>query len=163
MTRPEISVGLAGWSDVVEISLMSQDLIEKGLRWSWTPRRVAASVRSPNTIVVVARAEDQIAGFGIMRYGDHDAHLDLLGARGLARRLRAARAGSARDQERRSGQGGQQKRRRNQRGNGAAARRNAASLCVRPVFPLARPPDPPTRSLYDMIAAFMQLQACVEK
>jgi ribosomal-protein-alanine N-acetyltransferase len=93
MTRPEISVGLARRSDVVEIALMSRDLIEKGLRWSWTPRRVAASVRSPSTIVVVARAEDQIAGFGIMRYGDDDAHLDLLAVEhdyrreGLGRRL----------------------------------------------------------------------------
>jgi len=93
MTRPEISVGLAGWSDVVEISLMSQDLIEKGLRWSWTPRRVATSIRSSNTIVVVARASDRIAGFGIMRYGDDEAHLDLLCVdcdyrrEGLGRRL----------------------------------------------------------------------------
>ncbi len=93
MTRPEISVGLARISDVVEIARMSRDLIEEGLRWSWTPRRVAASVRSPNAIVVVARAEAQIAGFGIMRYGDDEAHLDLLGVgceyrrKGLGRRV----------------------------------------------------------------------------
>jgi ribosomal protein S18 acetylase RimI-like enzyme len=93
MTRPEISVGLARPSDVVEIALMSRDLIEKGLRWSWIPSRVAASVRSSNTIVVVARAEDRIAGFGIMRYSDDEAHLDLLGVshdhrrEGLGRRL----------------------------------------------------------------------------
>jgi len=79
MTRPEISVALARKSDVVEIALMSRDLIEHGLRWSWTPSRVAASVRSSNTIVVVARAGERIAGFGIMRYGDDEAHLDLLG------------------------------------------------------------------------------------
>jgi ribosomal protein S18 acetylase RimI-like enzyme len=93
MTRPEISLGLAQWSDIVEIARMSRDLIENGLRWSWTPSRVAASVRSPNTIVVVARAADGIAGFGIMRYGDDEAHLDLLGVgrdyrrEGLGRRL----------------------------------------------------------------------------
>jgi ribosomal-protein-alanine N-acetyltransferase len=93
MTRPEISVGLARRSDVVEIASLSRDLIEKGLRWSWTPGRVAASVRSPTTLVVVARAADRIAGFGIMRYGDDDAHLDLLGVdpdrrrEGLGRRL----------------------------------------------------------------------------
>jgi len=93
MTRPEISVAPARRSDVVEIALMSRDLIEEGLRWSWTPSRVAASVRSSNTIVVVARTEDRIAGFGIMRYGDDEAHLDLLGVRhdyrreGLGRRL----------------------------------------------------------------------------
>jgi ribosomal protein S18 acetylase RimI-like enzyme len=43
--------------------------------------------------VVVARAGTRIAGFGIMRYGGDDAHLDLLGVamdcrrRGLGRRL----------------------------------------------------------------------------
>jgi [ribosomal protein S18]-alanine N-acetyltransferase len=79
MTHPETSVGLARVSDAVEIACMSRDLIEQGLRWSWTPRRVAASVRSPHALVVVARSGDQIAGFGIMRYGDDEAHLDLLG------------------------------------------------------------------------------------
>src|SRR5438093_9126341 len=91
MTRPEIA--LARRSDVVEIALMSRDLIEKGLRWSWTPSRVAASVRNSSAIVVVARAVDRIAGFGIMRYGDEEAHLDLLSVghdyrgEGLGRRL----------------------------------------------------------------------------
>jgi ribosomal protein S18 acetylase RimI-like enzyme len=93
MTRHEISIGLARRSDVVEIACMSRNLIETGLRWSWTPGRVAASVRRPDAIVVVARAADRIAGFGIMRYGDDDAHLDLLGVghdyrrEGLGRRL----------------------------------------------------------------------------
>ena len=93
MTLPEISVGLARQSDVVEIARMSRDLIEEGLPWSWTPDRVAASVRSSTTLVVVARAADRIAGFGIMRYGDYEAHLDLLGVgndyrrEGLGRRL----------------------------------------------------------------------------
>jgi [ribosomal protein S18]-alanine N-acetyltransferase len=93
MTRPQISIGLARSADVVEIACMSRDLIENGLRWSWTPRRVAASVGRSNALVVVARAEDQIAGFGIMRYGDDEAHLDLLGVDhdyrggGLGRRL----------------------------------------------------------------------------
>src|SRR6266852_4106025 len=93
MTRPEISVGLARMCDAVRIARMSRDLIENGLRWSWTPERVAASVRRADAIVVVARATDQIAGFGIMRYGDDEAHLDLLGVdhdyrrAGLGRRL----------------------------------------------------------------------------
>ena len=93
MMRPEISIGLARRSDVVEIASLSRDLIEMGLRWSWTPRRVAASVRNPTAIVVVARAVGRLAGFGIMRYGDDEAHLDLLGVdhayrrEGLGRRL----------------------------------------------------------------------------
>jgi ribosomal-protein-alanine N-acetyltransferase len=93
MTRPEISLAVARLSDAVEIARMSRTLIEDGLPWSWTPRRVAASVRSRNAIVVVARTPPRIAGFGIMRYGDDEAHLDLLGVHpghrreGLGRRL----------------------------------------------------------------------------
>jgi ribosomal-protein-alanine N-acetyltransferase len=40
--------------------------------------RVAASIRAPEVNVLVARIQENIAGFGIMRYGDEDAHLDLL-------------------------------------------------------------------------------------
>jgi len=93
MNQPEIALGPARCSDALEIATMSRDLIEQGLRWSWTSARVAASVRSPTTLVVVARAAGRIAGFGIMRYGDDDAHLDLLGVdhayrrAGLGRRL----------------------------------------------------------------------------
>jgi ribosomal-protein-alanine N-acetyltransferase len=84
---------LARRSDVVEIARMSRDLIEDGLPWSWTPRRVEASVRRRDALVVVARVGTRIAGFAIMRYRDDDAHLDLLGVapeyrrRGLGRRL----------------------------------------------------------------------------
>lgn len=93
MTDHDIPIGLARASDVDRIAIMSRDLIEQGLRWSWTPRRVAASVRSPQANVVVARIDNRIVGFGIMRYGDDDAHLDLLGVcrdhrrMGLGRRL----------------------------------------------------------------------------
>ena len=93
MIRSEVSLGLVRRADVVEIAVMSRDLIEEGLRWSWTPQRVAASVRSPAALVVVARDPGGIKGFGIMRYGDDEAHLDLLGVvpdcrrQGLGRRL----------------------------------------------------------------------------
>jgi [ribosomal protein S18]-alanine N-acetyltransferase len=40
--------------------------------------RVAASIRAPDVNVLVACSHEKIAGFGIMRYGDTDAHLDLL-------------------------------------------------------------------------------------
>jgi ribosomal-protein-alanine N-acetyltransferase len=79
MTRHEFSIGLARASDAVEIAEMSRDLIETGLGWSWTPSRVTASVHNPNALVVIARASGRIAGFGIMRYNDDEAHLDLLG------------------------------------------------------------------------------------
>ena len=88
-----IPLVLARRSDVLEIARMSRDLIEDGLDWSWTPRRVEASVRRRDALVVVAQTETRIAGFAIMRYRDDDAHLDLLGVApeyrrsGLGRRL----------------------------------------------------------------------------
>jgi ribosomal-protein-alanine N-acetyltransferase len=98
MTRPELEIAPARIGDALPIARMSRELIEAGLPWSWTPERVAASVRSRQSIVVVARAspvraDGGIAGFGIMRYGDDDAHLDLLGVdpghrrEGLGRRI----------------------------------------------------------------------------
>jgi ribosomal-protein-alanine N-acetyltransferase len=93
MIDSDFSIGLARAADIDRIAAMSRDLIEQGLRWSWTPKRVAASVRSPQANVIVARADERIVGFGIMRYGDEESHLDLLGVdptrrrQGLGRRL----------------------------------------------------------------------------
>jgi len=52
--------------------------------------RVAASIRAADVNVLVARMQDDIAGFAIMRYGDDDAHLDLLA---VAPRYRRAGVG----------------------------------------------------------------------
>jgi len=91
MKHLEIALGLARTSDALTIAHMSRGLIEQGLPWSWTPGRVAASVRNRNAIVVVARAVDRIVGFAIMRYGDDDAHLDLLGVDPAYRRAGVGR------------------------------------------------------------------------
>ncbi len=86
-------IALARIADVVEIARISRDQIEDGLGWTWTPKRVAASVRRRDSLVVIARAGTRIVGFAIMRYRDDDAHLDLLAVehdyrrRGLGRRL----------------------------------------------------------------------------
>ncbi len=86
-------LALARRADAAAIAVMSRDLIEDGLDWSWTPRRVAHSIRRRDALVVVARVGARIVGFAIMRYGDDDAHLDLLGVdpayrrHGLGRRL----------------------------------------------------------------------------
>src|SRR4030095_16392006 len=78
MTSSELSLRLARPTDATTIANFSRDLIECGLRWRWTPRRVAASIRAPDVNALVARVHDNIAGFAIMRYGDEHAHLDLL-------------------------------------------------------------------------------------
>lgn len=87
VTEPEISIGIARRSDAVVIATLSRDLIESGLDWTWTPKRVAASIRREDAIVAVARESNRVAGFGIMRYGDEQAHLDLLGVERLYRRI----------------------------------------------------------------------------
>ena len=93
MLVPESALALARIADAAAIARLSRTLIETGLPWSWVPRRVAASVRQPETNVLVARVEERIAGFGIMRYGAEAAHLDLFAVdrawqgQGLGRRL----------------------------------------------------------------------------
>ena len=93
MLVPESALALARIADAAAIARLSRTLIETGLPWSWVPGRVAASVRQPETNVLVARAGDRIAGFGIMRYGVEAAHLDLFAVdrpwqgQGLGRRL----------------------------------------------------------------------------
>lgn len=92
-SRPAIVLELARFADAGIIAMMSRALIEMGLRWTWTPQRVAREVRDRNTNVLVARAGPRIAGFAIMRYGDSRAHLNLLAVdprfrrQGLGRRM----------------------------------------------------------------------------
>lgn len=93
MINSELSLRLARPADASSVANLSRDLIEYGLRWRWTPERVAASIRAPNVNVLVAWMDKDIAGFAIMRYGDDDAHLDLLAVApryrraGIGRRL----------------------------------------------------------------------------
>ncbi len=78
MINSELSLRLARPSQAAAIARLSRNLIEYGLQWRWTPERVAASIRAPDVNVLAACIRDKIAGFAIMRYGDDDAHLDLL-------------------------------------------------------------------------------------
>lgn len=87
MRQPEFQVRLATVREAVQVARMSRDLIEAGLAWAWRPERVAASVRHPDANVVVALDEGDVAGFGIMRYGHDEAHLDLCGVAPAYRRL----------------------------------------------------------------------------
>jgi ribosomal-protein-alanine N-acetyltransferase len=91
MIRSELSLQLANQSDAPDIASMSRDFIEYGLPWRWTAKRVIASIRAPNVNVLVARLDRRIVGFAIMRYGDDDAHLDLLAVAPQYRRQGVAR------------------------------------------------------------------------
>lgn len=91
MIRSELSLRLARPADAAAIAYLSRDLIEYDLRWRWTPARVAESIRAENVNVLVARVDRNLAGFAIMRYGDDDAHLDLLAVAPAYRRAGVGR------------------------------------------------------------------------
>lgn len=84
---PELAtLSLARAADAREIALMSRDLIEQGLEWSWTPARVERSIAGRESSVVIARREHRIAAFAIMHFGDESAHLNLLAVAAQYRR-----------------------------------------------------------------------------
>jgi len=93
MANPEIILQLAARADAERIASMSRDLIETGLGWSWTPARVTRSIECADTVVLVARAPQAVAGFAIMDFGAEEAHLNLLAVdstwqqNGLGKRL----------------------------------------------------------------------------
>jgi ribosomal-protein-alanine N-acetyltransferase len=77
-----LSIRLAHAADADAIALMSRDLVEQGLGWSWTAARVRRAIGDRQTNVAIAPgAGATMGGFGIMRYGDDDAHLLLLAVR----------------------------------------------------------------------------------
>lgn len=78
MTSSELSLRLARPAEAGAIAELSRDLIEYDLHWRWIPTRIAASISAANVNVLVATDRANLAGFAIMRYGDDDAHLDLL-------------------------------------------------------------------------------------
>jgi ribosomal-protein-alanine N-acetyltransferase len=79
-------IALATRDDVAAIAALSRDAIEAGLEWSWTPPRVARSLRDRATNVIVARDGARLLGFAIMRYDDERAHLLLLAVAAAVRR-----------------------------------------------------------------------------
>jgi [ribosomal protein S18]-alanine N-acetyltransferase len=79
-------------SEATAIAGMSRLHVEHGLRWRWTPARVRKQIDDPETMVLVASLDGELAGFAIMRFGDLDAHLFLLA---VAPRLRRTGIGRA--------------------------------------------------------------------
>jgi [ribosomal protein S18]-alanine N-acetyltransferase len=93
MRPTDIALRLACRDDVRAIALMSRDLIETGLGWSYPPDRVRRLLDDAEIACVVARRHEQLAGFGVMRFADDRAHLVLLAVRpayqrtGIGRRI----------------------------------------------------------------------------
>ena len=63
----------------VLLAQMSRRLIEAGLPWwNWTPKRVTKAIRSSDIATVIAKDTAHIVGFALMRFGDENAHLNLM-------------------------------------------------------------------------------------
>ncbi len=71
-------IRLARPTDAQRMARLSRDLIETGLGWSWTPKRVLGSLQRQDTCNIVADLDDPVAGFAIMEFLDEHAHLSLL-------------------------------------------------------------------------------------
>ena len=77
MARTDPLIRLAHEQDAAAIAQLSRDTIETGLGWTWRPQRVAASIRDPQSLCIVAGARP-ILGFCITQFGEEIAHLSLL-------------------------------------------------------------------------------------
>jgi ribosomal protein S18 acetylase RimI-like enzyme len=87
-----IQLRLAHYSDVHTLARMSRDMVEQGLGWSWRAGRVAAMIKNPEAVVLVARSHFETVGFGIMEYHEQHAHLNLLAVKPRQRRSGTGRA-----------------------------------------------------------------------
>lgn len=93
MTAANVTLRLAVPADAQAIAVMSRDLIETGLGWSWTPARVARSIANRDTTALAACDGHQVIGFAIMHFGDDRARLNLVAVHpryqgaGLGRRM----------------------------------------------------------------------------
>jgi ribosomal protein S18 acetylase RimI-like enzyme len=73
-----IELKLARLADAQRVALMSRDLVEDGLPWSWTAPRVAEHIRGRDSNVLTAWAGGRLVGFAIMQFFAEHAHLNLL-------------------------------------------------------------------------------------
>ncbi|OGT80560.1 MAG: hypothetical protein A3J35_06475 [Gammaproteobacteria bacterium RIFCSPLOWO2_02_FULL_52_10] len=79
-------IRLAVTADVYPIAAMSRDVVEQGLDWRWTPDRVLNKLRDRDINVIVACENQRLAGFGIMKYKQDEAHLMLMAVSAAQRR-----------------------------------------------------------------------------
>lgn len=87
MLEEKVTIELAVRSDASDIGELSKSDIEYGLGWKYTPQRIEKIIGDRTKNVVVAQMDMQLAGFGIMTYGDDQTNLDLLAVKRPFRRL----------------------------------------------------------------------------
>jgi len=78
---------LARTSDADAIATMSRLTIEQGLRWRWRPARVRQAIADLDTNAVVITQDGLLTAFSIAWFGQHEAHMILLGVHPSCRRL----------------------------------------------------------------------------
>jgi ribosomal-protein-alanine N-acetyltransferase len=91
MAAEQIELRFACPDDAQTLALMSRDLIEIGLGWTYRAARVSGLIRDPDAVALVTREGPRTVGFAIMSFGDERAHLVLLAVRPTHRRRGIAR------------------------------------------------------------------------
>ncbi len=91
MDQRQIELRFACLGDAQTLALMSRDLVESGLGWTYRAPRVAQLIRDPETVALVTREGAHTIGFAIMSFGEERAHLVLLAVRPTHRRRGIAR------------------------------------------------------------------------
>ena len=81
MSEGESELRLARRRDARTIAGLSRDLIEAGLEWRWTPKRVDVAIVDTEILALVAETRIEMAGFGLMEFHAHHAHLVLFAVR----------------------------------------------------------------------------------
>ena len=87
----DIDFRLATAADATTLAVMARDLVELGLGWTWTGPRIAGHVRAAGSVVLVGQCGRRIIAFAVMRFGEEEAHLDLLAVRPRYRRIGVGR------------------------------------------------------------------------
>lgn len=77
MIEENTIIELASVADAAKIAHLSREEVEFGFNWNWTPEKVARAIHNSATNVIVAKDRQYLAGFGIMRYDDMTANLNL--------------------------------------------------------------------------------------
>ena len=74
----KIRLGLARAAEVPKLAAMARSLVEHGLPHTWDERRLCRCLANSDYVVLVARDGKRIAGFAVMEFLEHRAHLSLM-------------------------------------------------------------------------------------
>ncbi len=84
----KIEFTLARLSDAQTISIMSRELIEEGLTWSWKTQKVIRHIFASEVVALVALDQSCLVGFAIMEFFEDHSHLNLLAVKPSHQRIR---------------------------------------------------------------------------